>query len=109
MTTYPTLDEARAAGLFHPGCKHTVSAYQEGITRPMKAVADPEGYADSQKLRGIERQIRESKRMQAVAMDPAAQAKATARVKAFQAKAREHVASTSAVRQYPREAFGKAH
>lgn len=28
---YPTMDDARAAGLFHPNCRHTYSLFQEGI------------------------------------------------------------------------------
>ena len=106
MTTYPTLDEARAAGLMHCNCRHSVSAYQEGITRPMGDVADPEGYAASQKLRYYERKVRESKRMQAAAMDPAAQAKATRRLNDYRGKIRDHVATTSAKRQPWRESMG---
>ena len=112
---YPALSEAEGDGLFHPGCLHTVSAYQEGVTRdyPEKTAgeraAEAQRYADNQKLRYLERQIRASKRMQAVALDDAAKAKASARVAAYQAKAREHVATTTAVRQYAREQVGKAH
>lgn len=112
---YPPFSEAEEGGLFHPNCRHQASAYQPGITRdyPEKTEEDREEeaqrYADNQKLRYLERQIRESKRMQAVAMTPEAKAKATARVKAYQAKAREHVAATDAVRQYAREQIGQAH
>lgn len=111
----PTLDEARAAGLMHPNCKHTVSAYQDGITRPYPSksaaekASEAQNYVDNQRLRGIERSIRESKRMESVAMDKAAQAQAHARVLKYQAQARAHVESTSAVRQYAREQIGKAH
>jgi hypothetical protein len=112
---YPSLDEATADGLFHPNCLHTVSLYQEGVTRdyPQKTASDraaeAQRYADNQKLRYIERQIRASKRLEAVAIDDAAKAKAAARVSVYQAKAREHVRTTTAVRQYAREQVGKAH
>ena len=106
MTTYPTLAEATNAGLFHCNCRHSVSAYQEGITRPMTNTEDPQGYADTQKLRYYERQVRISKRLQAAAMDDAASAKAGARVRAYQAKIRAHVASTTAKRQPVRERLG---
>jgi hypothetical protein len=97
-----------------PNCRHTLSAYQEGITRPYpeksaeEEAEEAQRYIDNQTLRDIERQIRASKRMEAVALDPAAANKAAARVKYYQSKAREHVASTDAVRQYSREAVGKA-
>jgi hypothetical protein len=113
---YPSLDDATGSShLLGPNCLHTVSAWQEGVTRsyPEKTAADREAeavrYKDNQRLRAIERNIRSAKRTGAVAMDPSAQKAAAAKVAKWQAAAREHVASTSAVRQYPREAFGKAH
>ncbi|MGW0134835.1 phage minor capsid protein [Streptomyces sp. NPDC003299] len=53
-----SLDEARAAGLQHPNCRHSVSAYTPGITRAETAEADPEGYEAGQRQRAIERNIR---------------------------------------------------
>lgn len=103
---YPTVAEARDAGLFHCTCRHTESAYQEGITKMLHATADPEGYAATTKLRYLERQTRAAKRVQAAAMDDAAKAAAGARVRAYQAKIREHVASTTAKRQPHRERLG---
>lgn len=88
---YPTLADARAAGLFHPGCRHSISAYQPGITPPMTGTEDSKAYEAVQKQRYLERQIRASKRMAAAAMDPAAARKAKARTLAYQAKLREHV------------------
>ena len=112
---YDSVEDAMGAGLFHPGCKHDVSAYQEGYTRlyPEKSAeeidAEAQLYLDNQKLRGIEREIRKSKRMEAVALDDNAKAAAHARVLRYQAQAREHVASTGSIRQYAREQAGKAH
>lgn len=107
MTTYPTLDEARAAGLMHVNCRHSISAYQEGVTRPMTNTEDPEGYAATTKLRYLERNVRQSKRMEAAAgIDPAALAKATRRKLDFQAKIRELVATTPAKRVPYRESLG---
>lgn len=103
---YPSLAEARAAGLQHVNCRHSVSAYQPGVTRPMGDVADPEGYAATEKLRYLERRVRESKRMEAAAMDDGAAKVAGARKRAYQAKIRAHVASTSAKRQPTRERLG---
>jgi hypothetical protein len=106
VTTYPTLDEARAAGLFHCNCRHSVSAYQEGFTKPFGDVADPKGYADTQRLRYLERQTRAAKRVQAAAMDDAAAKAAGVKVRAYQAQIRAHVASTTAKRQPIRERLG---
>ena len=103
---YPTLAEARAAGWQHCNCRHSVSLYQPGITRPHDETADPEGYAASQKLRYLERQTRQSKRLLSVAMDDAAQAKAQKRVRDYQAKIRAHVTTTTAKRSPVRERLG---
>ena len=111
---YDSVEDAMGAGLFHPGCKHDISAYQEGYTRlyPEKSEAEladeAQLYQDNQKLRGIEREIRKSKRMEAVALDDNAKAAAHARVLRYQAQAREHVASTGSIRQYAREGVKRA-
>lgn len=103
---YPTLEEAKGKGLFHPGCRHSISAYQEGLTRPMTNTADPKGYEDSQQLRYYERQIRSWKRVGAAGFDDAAKAKAQAHVRAYQAKIRKHVKETSVRRDPARERLG---
>ena len=112
---YPALQDAIDDGLMHPNCRHTVSAYQPGITNLPEPLSDDDQaaqaqrYQDSQKLRGIERDIRQAKRMQAVALDDAAQQDAAAQVAALQAKARSFTANTGQTRQYAREQIGKAH
>lgn len=103
---YPPLDSAEADGLFHVNCRHQVSAYQEDVTRPMGEVADPEGYAASQKLRYLERQTRSAKRLEAAALDDDARKAAQARVAAYQQKIRDHVNTTGAKRLRYREQLG---
>lgn len=103
-----TLDQARAAGLLHPGCRHTIGAFLPGFTKVPKSTADPQGYADRQKLRYLERGVRAWKRREAVALDDAARRKARAKVREWQARIREHVESTSAKRQPFRESVGAA-
>jgi hypothetical protein len=105
---HPSLDQARAEGLFHCNCRHSVSLYQEGITKPYGVTADPEGDAARQKQRYLERQVRASKRMEAAALDDTAKAKAQARVKDYQEQLREHVGATGGKRLYYREQIGKA-
>ena len=109
---YPSLDEAQGDGLFHVNCRHDLNAYQPGVTpkpEPKSAAdlaRDAERYGDRQKLRDLERQTRASKRLEAAAMDDAARKAAGVRVREYQRKIREHVASTSAKRIPVRERLG---
>lgn len=98
---YPTLGEARAAGFQHPSCRHSISLWQPGISRPPE---QPEGdvtYEDTQRQRAIERHIRSWKRRQAAALDDAERRRAGAKVRAWQQAAREHVAAHDALRRKP--------
>jgi hypothetical protein len=107
---YPSLQSARSAGLFHANCRHSASLYQPGITkRPTGPAADPEGYAAAQKQRYLERQIRAAKRVEAAAMEDAAKRAAQDRVRAYQAKIRQHVEANDLKRLSYREQIGKAH
>lgn len=103
------LDEARQAGLFHPGCRHSTSAYLPGVTtRPTGPTADPQGDADRQKLRALERSLRAAKLQQAAALDEAGRRAAGVKVRAQQAAIRDHVANSTAKRQPQREQIGTA-
>lgn len=88
-----TLDEARLAGLQHPNCRHSVSAYTPGLTRIETAESDPAGYEAGQRQRTIERRIRQYKRREAAALT--AEAKRAARVKTrqWQGAMRNHLAA----------------
>ncbi|MFC8495324.1 phage minor capsid protein [Streptomyces sp. NPDC057235] len=89
-----SLDEARRAGLQHPNCRHSTSAYLPGVTRaPVEHSEDPDGYAASQRQRAIERAIRKWKNKSAAALTPEAKRAAEARVRAYQGKVREHLAA----------------
>lgn len=103
------LDEAKRAGLMHPNCRHSVSAYLPGLTRrPAREAPDPEGDAARQRLRALERRVRAAKRREASAMSDAARVRARADVRAHQADIRQHVARTSVMRQRHREQIGRA-
>ena len=80
-TVLCTLDQARARGLFHPGCRHATALYQDGITPLPTHTADPAGDAARQQLRYLERHVRAAKRREAVAIDPAAAKRARADVR----------------------------
>ncbi|MFD5002214.1 phage minor capsid protein [Streptomyces mutabilis] len=98
-----SLPEARAAGLMHPNCRHTVSAYLPGVSR-VPAVQPSRGtYEDSQRQRYFERQIRKWKRLEEAAMDDARRSVTRARVRAYQARVRELVAETGLPRKRHRE------
>lgn len=102
-----TLAEARSAGLFHPGCRHSLSQWRPNL-RSFGETADPEGDKARQRLRALERQVRAAKREELVALDEQAAKAARAKAAAAQAKIREHVATTSAKRQRQREQIGSA-
>lgn len=105
-----SLLEARAAGLFHPNCRHNISAYLPGVTTRPQSPPHPQGatYEDTQKQRYYERQIRAWKRREAVAMDDAAAAKARASIRAYQARIRQLTADTGLPRKSSREQIGAA-
>ncbi|MFI8104713.1 phage minor capsid protein [Streptomyces sp. NPDC086023] len=105
-----SLPEARAAGLFHPNCRHSLGLYLPGVTtRPPHHATPGTGYEDTQRQRAIERQIRAWKRRAAAAMDEDARRYAGAYVRRWQARARENVAAHPEVRRQPqREQIGRA-
>jgi hypothetical protein len=98
-----SLPEARAAGLMHPNCRHSVSAYLPGVSRVPEPQESRGSYEDTQKQRYLERQIRKWKRLEAAAMDDAKQKAARARVRAYQGRVRELVAETGLPRKSHRE------
>ncbi len=106
---HDSVDDATGAGLFHPGCRHDLSLYQEGFTPPYPEKTDAEleqqaqAYKDSQTLRRYEREVRAAKREQVVQLTPEGRAAAQARVRALQARIREHVDATGAIRRRARE------
>ncbi|MEU6756965.1 phage minor capsid protein [Streptomyces sp. NPDC046685] len=105
-----SLAEARASGLFHPNCRHSLGAYLPGVTtRPPNHATPGTTYEDTQRQRAIERHIRKWKRVRAAAMDDTARRKANAKVRAWQKAAREHVAAHEAIfRKSAREQIGQA-
>jgi hypothetical protein len=105
-----SLVEARAAGLFHPNCRHSLAAFLPGVTtRPPHHATPGTSYEDTQRQREIERHIRAWKRRTAVALDEQARTRANAKVRQWQKAAREHVAAHPAlVRKPAREQVGTA-
>lgn len=106
-----SLDDARAAGVFHPRCMHHISIYREGIThgeardRPRPVQDAGGGYTARSRLRTCERQIRRYKRRQAAATSPQEERVAKAYVSRWQQEARRVIedAPTLLLRHYDRE------
>lgn len=101
--------EAKAAGLMHPGCRHSISAYLPGVTRPATRTADPQGDAARQRLRELERQVRAWKLRAEAALDPAEGRRCAANARDRQRVLREHLAAYPSLRRQPqRERTGVA-
>lgn len=98
-----SLPEARSAGLMHPNCRHDISIYLPGLTRPPAPVPARATYEQTQQQRYFERQIRAWKRREAAALDDAARTAARARVRAYQGRVRELIAATGLPRKSHRE------
>lgn len=108
VTVTATLAQATAAGFAHPNCRHSVSAYQVGVTKPITDTEDPEGDRARQRQRLLERRVRAAKRQAAVALDPAAAQIAGKRVRARQAALRAHIAEHDLRRLPYREQITRA-
>ncbi|MGI5178665.1 phage minor capsid protein [Dactylosporangium sp. CA-152071] len=100
--------EAVRAGLMHPNCRHSFSAYLPGVTKAPTNTQDPEGDKARQRLRALERKVRAEKLKAAAALDPAARKAHEAKVRAAQAQIRDHVKATGLIRQPGREQIGVA-
>ncbi len=103
-----TLDAARAAGLQHPNCTHSVRAYLPGATkRPVRPTANADGYKAKERQRAIERQIRRWKEREQAALSPAAKKAAAVKVRAWQGEMRSHLAQHPELKRLPyREQIG---
>jgi hypothetical protein len=88
-----TVEQARLAGLLHPGCRHSLSAYLPGVTRAAPKLATSGSYDDTQQVRRRMRQAREWDRRAAAALNPEAKRKAYAKAREYRADARRTATS----------------
>lgn len=72
---YPSLESAKANGLFHPNCRHSFTKYVPGLTK-VDAPQESDDYEATQEQRYAERQTRKWKRRLAVADNERDKAKA---------------------------------
>lgn len=85
-----TLEAARAKGFQHQNCRHAVSAFIPGASRTFTTEPDAKGYEATQRLRAMERAIRETKRKRAIAVEPAAKRRLSDTLRRQQAAAQKH-------------------
>lgn len=77
VRVYASIAEARARGLWHPGCRHVVSVWTaDSPTPPSDSAPDEAGYRAHQRERALERKVRGRARVLEVAQSAAAQRKA---------------------------------
>lgn len=108
-----TLEQARAAGLQHPNCKHTLIAYFPGVTalrtRTAAEVAEAtERFKETQRLRALERAVRRAKTAELAALTDTDRALARRRARDLQARIRDYTAQTGLSRRPRREQLNLA-
>lgn len=97
-----------ASSIVVHNCRHTFGLFIPGVTEPPTHTADPQGDADRQQLRYLERGVRQWRAREAAALDPAEAARCRAKVREWQGRIREHVAETGVKRQPFRESMTAA-
>ena len=112
---YHSVEEAKAAGLFHPNCKHTFNLYipelDEGTKYEGKVEPSPydpntqssQQYYQIQKQRAHERSIRYWKKRRALAITAEEEQKANENIKKYQYKNLIHCEKYGLRRNYARE------
>ena len=103
---YPSMSEARAAGLFHANCRHSVSVYIPELTEDVgnkKKYQDPDGSEVRQTQRYNERQIRKWKKRKVAALTDKEEQKAQRYISKWQKKQRDFLDNTDRRRKYERE------
>ena len=93
----------------HPNCRHALSGFTPGLTRPRTATEDPEGDKLRQEQRALERGVRDAKRKVAGAEpfgDTQELRAAQAMLRLRQMKLRHFVEDTGRKRLTYRESLG---
>ena len=108
-----TVAEARAAGLQHPNCKHTLIAYFPGVTTlktrtPEEIREAQERFKETQRLRALERAVRRAKMAELAALTDLDKAVARRRARELQARIRAFTAETGLNRRPRREQLNLA-
>lgn len=94
-----SVPEARARGLWHPNCAHSMSGYLPGVTRVPKGRPDPKGYEARMRQRAIERHIRKWKEREAGSFTDEAKKASRRKVAAWQAEMRKHLTANPGLKR----------
>lgn len=107
---YHSVEEAKASGLFHPNCKHTLVMHVPELDgegkiepAPMGSSKASERYGLIEEQRANERHIRYWKKRKALAITPEEQAKCVSKIKYWQYTNLLHCEKNGLRRQYARE------
>lgn len=103
VTVAGTLDSARATGWKHPNCRCVVVAYLPGLSIAEGSTYDPEREAARDRLRQLERRVRDLKRKESAAFDDVTRARYRGRIREAQGGIREFVADSGLLRRPYRE------
>jgi hypothetical protein len=108
-----TVEQARAAGLQHPNCKHTLVAFFPGVTElitrtPEQIEEATEKFKETQHLRNLERLVRAAKTAELAALNDTDRATARRRARDIQARIRDYTAQTGLMRRPRREQLNLA-
>ena len=102
-----TIADAAAAGLWHPACRHPLTAFYPSVTvlpEPREWTAEDQRLYDlTQRQRRLELAVRKAKRQAEYALTPEARQEATARVRRAQANVRQFITETGFLRDTRRE------
>ncbi len=106
-----TLDQAVAAGLMHPNCRHTIRAYLPGVSILLHQgrTADEAGHTARTRQREIERHLRHWREQRAGALTARARERAAERIATWDAAMAAHVAEHKLRRHRYREQIGAGH
>lgn len=98
-----SLAQARAQGWNHPNCRCVVVAYIPGLPVAKGSTYSAEKEQDRDRLRALERRVRDLKRKESAAFDDVTRRRYTNAVKRAQGDIRAHVRETGILRRNYRE------
>lgn len=104
-----TVDDAIADGFLHPNCRHTLVGYFPGLNNDTGPEWDARDEAAQADLRALEVGVRRAKRDALGALTDDEAREARKRVRALQARIREHVDETGEPRRREREQLNYGH
>lgn len=101
-----TIDEARAHGLWHPNCEHSLTAYHNGDKLPASrewSQDDERMWKASQQQRELERRIRAQKRILLASPAPEMRAEARKKIRDYRRQLKTLTESSGLLRRSHRE------